>query len=295
MESLRSKLFEVRKERIAPYKDDKILTAWNGLMISALSKGGRALEEEVFIAAASKCADFLLTKMRNSDGLLRRCRDGEAAIAAFQEDYAFLGLGLLDLYEATFNFKWLSEAKKLTDRMIELFWDAEAGGFFYTRADGERLIARSKEYYDGAVPSGNSIAAMLLIRLARMTGNSQYEQKAHETIQSNAAGLLQYPSGFPELLMAYDFAVGPSREVVLAGDASKKEFKEFKRAVDTRFYPGQVVLAKASVPTAEELSLIPHLKDMKAESGKTVAYICRNFACERPVSELNDFERVLES
>ncbi len=292
---MRQKLFEYRKKRIHPYKDDKILTSWNGLMISAFVKGGRALGNEALIQAASGCADFLLTNMLKNGKLLRRYRNGDAAIEAFQEDYAFLALALFDLYEATFNARWLRECKKLTDLMLELFWDESAGGFFYTSKEGEKLIARAKEYYDGAVPSGNSIAAMLLIRLARVTGDSQYETKAQRTVRSNAEGLVKYPSGFPAMLMAYDFALGPTREVIITGDFASSRFHEFKKMVDKGFDPWTVAVGYPDKNSTEIEGLVPYLKHQPKHAGETAVYVCKNFQCELPVTDLEKLKAVLNS
>lgn len=288
------KLFEARKGRSAPYKDDKILTAWNGLMISAFALGGRALNAPEYSRAAEKAADFILTRLQKDGRLLRRYREGESAVSAFQDDYACLSLGLLELYETTLNVRWLEEAKRLTDLMVDLFWDDVAGGFFYTARDGEKLISRPKEYYDGAVPSGNSIAALVLLKISRMTGNPEYEARAEKVILSNATALDSYPSGFPALLTAFDFALGPSREMVIAGDPDTPDFKTVKELLFPRFAPLDVWIHRPAGKAAERIIALAQFVEQQVPlPGKTAVYICQDRQCERPVTETSELRKRL--
>ncbi len=267
------KLFEARKKRIAPYKDDKILTAWNGLMISAFALGSRVLNSPAYACAAEKAADFILTRLQKDGRLQRRYRQGESAVPAFQDDYACLASGLVELYETTFDIRWLEEAKRLTDGMLEHFWDGAEGGFFYTADDGEKLITRPKEYYDGAIPSGNSMAAILLLKLSRMTGNPLYEKRASEVILSNTPALNAHPVAFSALLSAFDFALGPSREIVIAGDRNAPDFKTMQELLFPRFAPHDVWLHRPA--------------------GKTAVYLCYNQQCQMPITEAGELRKQL--
>ena len=176
LEKMRQKLFDTRDKRVHPLKDDKILTDWNGLMIAAFAKGAQILGDESYANVARKAADFVMENLKDKDGkLLKRYRGGKAALPAHLEDYSFFSWGLLELYEATFDVKYLSESLHLTEMMTDLFWDKDNGAFFFTAYDGEEQIVRTKELYDGAIPSGNSVAALVLLRLGRITGESKYE------------------------------------------------------------------------------------------------------------------------
>ncbi len=287
-------LFTARGGRIPPYKDDKILTAWNGLMISALALGARVLNAPDYAAAAEKAAGFILSRLQKNDRLLRRFREGESAVPAFQDDYAYFAYGLLELYEATLNVRWFEEAKRLTDQMLQFFWDAADGGFFYTAEDGEKLITRPKEYYDGAVPSGNSQAALLLLKLSRMTGNPDYEEKARQVILSNAAPLNEHPIAFPQLLSALDFALAPGREIVIAGESAAPDFQTMKELLFLRFAPYDVWLHRPSGKEGERMiALAPFVENQKPLHGKTAVYICRNRQCELPISEAGEMRKQL--
>jgi uncharacterized protein len=284
------KLFGERAKRIAPYKDDKVLTAWNGLMITSYARAAQILGESRYADQARRAADFVLTHLQKDGRLLRRYREGEAAVLGFHDDYAFFALGLLDLYEATFEVKWLEEATRLTREMIRLFWDDQDGGFFYTAQDAEVLIARSKDYYDGATPSGNSIATLLMLRLSRMIGDTDLEARAEKAIQSNAAPADHYPMAFPQFLMAVDFALGPTREIVFAGEKSSA-FNEMIAALHATFDPRRVVLHYSEGTEGERIGkLAPYLMGQKSLKGLTTAYICENHACDLPITDPAEFK-----
>jgi uncharacterized protein YyaL (SSP411 family) len=295
LNEMRQKLFREREKRIHPHKDDKVLTAWNGLMISALAQGAQVLNESSYAQSAAKAADFILKNMQKDGKLLRRFRDGESAIPAFQEDYAFFALSLLDLYEATFEIRWLEESVRLTKIMQELFQD-EQGGYFYTASDSEKLIARTKDYYDGATPSGNSAASLLLLRLSKMTGNPVWEKEFEKTIASNQAALQQHPVAFSQTLSTLDFAFGPSREIVLAGNKNDKDFQGFREILRNSFDPSRVLLwhplEKNEAGRVERLA--DFIKEQKPLSEKTTAYVCRNRVCDLPVTDPASFESLLK-
>ncbi len=293
--SLRAKLLAARAKRKAPYLDDKILTDWNGLMIAAFAYAGAALDEPRYVAAAAKAARFISAKLKTADGrLLHRFRGGDAAIDANLNDYASLIYGFLTLYEATFDEAWLAEARKLTDRMIDLFWDAEGRGFFLTARDAEALISRPKEIYDGAVPSGNSFAALDLLLLSRYSMETRYEKFASDTLAAFAAELSSEPSGHPQMLIALDFAVGPSSEIVLAGDEKDTMLQTMMGEVRRPFIPNKIVLLHRTGTRGEALAAVaPFVKDKGMTGGKATAYVCRNHTCALPVTTAAEVRKLL--
>lgn len=211
LETARQKLFKVREQRIHPYKDDKILTDWNGLMIAALAKAAQAFNEPKYAEAAGRAADFILKDMRKPDDgrLLHRYRNGDAAIQAYVDDYAFLVWGLIELYETTFDVQRLQAALDLNKDLLEHFWDPKNGGFYFAADDGEALLTRQKVIYDGAVPSGNSVSMLNLLRLGRMTATTDFEKKAAQLGRVFSQNVSGGPSGHTLLMAAVDFGVGP--------------------------------------------------------------------------------------
>jgi len=285
----KDKLFKIRAKRPRPHLDDKVLTDWNSLMISSLALGARVLKEPKYKMAAQKAADFILTEMKQKNGrLLHRWRKQEAVIPGFADDYAFFILALLDLYEATFDPKYLEEAKFFTQEMIRLFWDEKDGGFFFTGADAEKLITRSKELYDGAVPSGNSVAALCLLRVGRMTMNRELEKRAQAVLDTFSGELSQYPSRYSQMLAALDFALGPSREIIIASpDEDPTQPEAFLHEIFSRFLPNKVVMfhpLKGSNRLKIE-TLAPFISRQTAVSGKATVYICKDYVCDLPVTD----------
>ena len=295
-ESIRTRLFEVREKRIHPYKDDKILMDWNGLMISSFAKGGQAFGNPVYVQAAAKAARFMLEEMRTPKGrLLHRFREGEAAIAGHLDDYAFLIAGLLDLYEATFDVSFLETAVQLNRDTIEHFWDEEGGGFFFTADDAEELLIRQKEVYDGAIPSGNSVAALNLIRLARFTGDTSTENKAHNIFQAFSGQVGRMPSVFTQMMLALDFALGPSYEVVLVGDPAAGDTRSMLEALRKTYLPNKVVLLKTAGEADSRLkALAPFTEFQSAVNGKATAYVCLNHACRQPTADVDEMLKSLQ-
>jgi uncharacterized protein YyaL (SSP411 family) len=291
------KLFAVRERRIHPLKDDKILTSWNGLMIAALAKGYQALRNPLYVRAAERAADFILGTLRQDSGkLLRRYRSGEAAHPGYADDYAFLIWGLIDLYEATFNLRFLEEALHLQQLMLDLFWDEQDGGFFYTAYDGEQLIVRDKEIYDGAVPSSNSVAALNLLRLARMTGNTAWEEKVERLFKAFFHLVSDFPSAYTQFLHAVDFALGPSQEIVLAGDLGQEETRNMVEAVHAAFLPNRVLMYRGIGEAARKLAgVAPFMSDLQPSDGQPTIFICQNYACRSPITALAELKQVLAS
>ena len=282
--SARDMLFREREKRIHPYKDDKILTDWNGLMIAALALGSRAFDNIKYSEAAKKAADFILEKMRGNNGrLLHRYREKEAAIDSNADDYAFFIWGLIELYEATFEVKYLKHAMELTDLFIKRFHDSGRGGFFFTPDDGEALLIRKREVYDGAVPSANSAAMLNLIRLARITGRSDLEKYAEDTAAAFSEAVKKMPSAHTFLMCALEFIEGLSCEIVITGIRDNDDTAEMIKALNKKFNPEQVTVFRPSEKNPEIDLIAEYLKDYKCIESKATAYVCRNNSCSAPV------------
>ena len=286
LEQARTKLLAARNNRIPPLKDDKVLTAWNGLMIAALSRAAQVLEEPGFAAAAERALAFVTRHLIRDDGrVLARHRAGESAHLGYLDDYAFLCWGLLELYEATFEAKHIAAAADLAREMDRLFWDRAEGGYYFTGEDAETLLVRPKEVYDGALPSGNSVAAMVLLRLARMTGDPAWERKSDLLLRAFAGSVERLPSAHTQMLQAVDFALGPAKEIVIAGERGAESAGAMMRAVRERFLPRSVVLWNSPDQAPLLHKLAPPIAAQGAIGGTPTAYVCEAFACEAPVTD----------
>jgi uncharacterized protein YyaL (SSP411 family) len=283
LETSRRKLLEVRNRRVWPGRDEKVLTAWNALMIGAFAFAAQVLDQPRYAAIAAKAADFLLTRMRAPDGKLYRTYGAGSTpkLNAYLEDYAFLIDALVTLYEATFEPRWIAEALSLADVVMDQFWDASEGGFFYTGRDHEALIARNKDPHDNAVPSGNSMAVTGLLRLAKLTGRRDLQEKAEATLRLYRGLLASHPTAAGQMLVALDFYLGPVDEIAVVGDAASDETRRVLRAIRGGFRPNRVVALKKKDDAAVE-KMIPLLAD-KPAGGATTTYICRDFACQAPM------------
>ena len=291
----RVKLLAARNRRKRPHRDDKILTDWNGLLIGALAYGARVLDEPRYAQAARDAASFILERLQRDGRLLHRYRDGEASIPAFLDDYAFLGWGLTDLYEATFEVRWLSEAKRLTHEMVRLFWDQKSGGFFFSGDQNEQLIAQTKELYDGALPSGNSVAALNLVRLGQLTMDKGLQGYAERLVQTFSGQVSQASSAFPQFLIALDFWLGPSQEIVIAGTPAMPETQAMLRVVHRRFLPRAVLTVQPADNTAPAIeALIPFIKAQQPLQGKPTAYVCQNYVCNLPTTDVAKLPSLLD-
>jgi uncharacterized protein YyaL (SSP411 family) len=273
------KLLEIRSARPRPHRDDKILTAWNGLMISAFAKGAQILDEPRYAGAARGAAGFLRSKLWDQDRgvLLRRYRDGEAAIDGFLDDYAFFALAMLDLYETNFDPADLTFAVRLAEQAIAMFEDSENGAFFSTatwEGKGE-LVLRLKDDYDGAEPSGNSAMAVLLLRLARMTGRADFRRAAERTLQAFASRLNSAGAGVPQMLVAHSCAIARPMEIVLAGPQEDPSMRSMLSAIRRHFLPNAVVMMSPEAP-----------HPMPALAGQATAYVCENYACQLPTTDV---------
>ncbi len=289
LESIRVSLFKTREKRVRPLKDDKVLVDWNGLMIAALAKASVALDEPAYAEAARKASDFILNNMRDKQGrLFHRNREGQSSIPAFLDDYAFLIWGFLELYEATFEARFLKEALELNDLLLKHFWDDKDGGFYFSPDDGEKLLLRQKELYDGAIPSGNSVQMLNLLRLGRMTSNPDLEEKAAQTGRIYSQDVEHSPSAFTQMMAAVDFGIGPSYEVVVAGATEADDTKSMLKALGAEFSPSKVVLF---IPSDKDPSAIfqmaPFTSRMTSIQNKATAYVCQSFTCQKPTTDIN--------
>jgi uncharacterized protein YyaL (SSP411 family) len=282
---IRRRLYEARERREHPGLDDKRLASWNALMVGALADAGAALGRADYLQAASACADFVLTTMRDGDGrLLRTFNHGQAKLPGLLEDHAFLLEALLTLYEATFEERWFVEARGLADTIADRFADPDRGGFFSTPSDGEQLIARRKDMEDTPIPAGQSSAAFGLLRLAALTGEHEYERRAVGVLALLHEVAPRYPTAFGHLLQAIDFHLSPIREVALVGD----DLDELRRAVHSRFRP-HIVLAGGG----GNGSPVPLLADREPIDGRAAAYVCESFSCQMPVVTVDELEALL--
>lgn len=288
-EKYRQQLFDIREKRIHPHKDDKILTSWNGLMITAMALAARVLNEPSYSAAAEKAANFILKKLQRKDGrLLARYRDGESAYLGYIDDYAFFTWGLIELYQATFNPTHLQEALNLTQGLLDHFWDVENGGLYLYGDDGEQLIARPKEVYDGATPSGNSVAALNFLRLAQLTGKMDLEEKAVQIIEAFGGKIANYPAGYTHFLMAVQFTNSAAKKVIIAGDPANNDTQAMLITINKDFLPHTVTLL--TTPGIEKI--VPYIKEYKTED-KATAYVCQGYSCQTPTTDIEEMMQKL--
>ena len=290
---LRRRLWEAREHRVRPGRDDKVLAAWNGLACRALAEAGRALGRSDYVAAAVRTADFLLDAMRVDGRLMRTWKGGRAHILGYLEDYAMVAAALIDVYEATFERRWLDEARGLCGEMVRLFWDEALEGFYDTGVDAEQLIVRPRNLFDNAVPCGTSVAIETLLRLAELTGESALSARALQALRPLADLMTRHPSGFGRFLCALDFHLGPRVEVALIG-ADGDGLAPLVAEVFGRFLPNRVVAGMTRVD-ARAAEGLPLLQARGPIDGRATAYVCRNYACELPVTDRAALARQLEA
>ena len=297
LEEAKARLLEVRSQRVRPHLDDKILTGWNGLMISAFAKAAQVLGEHRYLEAAQRATRFILASMYDSAAgtLLRRYRGGEAAIPGFLDDYAFFIGALLDLYEASFDPTHVELALTLASKMRELFEDREKGAFFSTAAGDPSLVLRMKDEYDGAEPSGNAIALLDLLRLTHITDRAELRQAAERTLAALGPKVSAQPVASPQILVALDYFLSPRKEIVIAGLRESDSTLAFLRAVRARFLPRAITLLVDGDETRSRLaSIFPAAITAREINGKTAAYVCENYACRLPVTDIAKFGELLE-
>jgi uncharacterized protein YyaL (SSP411 family) len=294
LETVRQRLFDHRERRIHPLKDDKILADWNGLMAAALARAGRVFSEPGYVEAARESVDFALESMRTDGRLHHRWRDGQLTVPAFLDDHVFLIWALLELYDATFEPSHLEHALNLQIATDTLFWDADNGGYFFSPDDGEELLVRQKEIYDGAIPSGNSVAALNLLRLARLTGRNELAARAERIFSTFAADTARGASAHSHLADAMLFARSPSLEIVIAGDPSAEDTMAMLDEVGSHYLPQAVTLLVAPGTEGDAIRrLAPYTETHRPVEGNVAAYVCRNYACEMPVTEPAELAKLL--
>ena len=292
VENCRQKLFTYRERRIHPFKDDKILTSWNGLMIAALSMGGRILGNQRYTDAAEKALTFIKSRLVDEKGrLLAVYRNGVSPIKAYADDYNFLIWGLLELYETTYKPEYLQDAVRLNNEMLDLFWDHESGGIYLYGNDSEQLITRPKESYDGATPSANSVAANNFIRLARLTGAHDLEEKAIQIINSFPSSIMNYPAGFSHMLNAVMMLENEGHEVIVTGDMDVGADKLID-VLCQGFRPFTVTMHYHR-NASKLIDLAPFLENYDTVDGRASAYVCKNHTCSQPVTEAADLSELL--
>ncbi len=295
----RKRLFEVREKRVRPGRDDKVIVAWNGLMIDAMARAGAALGEPEYVSTADGVASFICSRMRRDDGrLLHTCRHGHAKLYAYLDDYASLANALVTLYEASFNERWIDEAVRLMDIVLKEFADPAVGGFFYTAVDHEPLIARTKEVTDSSTPSGNALAATALLRLGRLLGRTDYLDAAERTLATALPLLQRAPTAAGQMLLALDRYLGPAHELVLVGELARDDMKKAVAAIQGRYMPRTVLAVRDSASTDPAAARSQHLDEMfagkESPDGRPVLYICQNFACQAPAVGLAAIEAALD-
>jgi uncharacterized protein YyaL (SSP411 family) len=297
LERAEQALVAARSRRPRPHLDDKVLTSWNGLMISALALGGAVLEEARYAQAARRAAEFLIARMHDSESgiLLRRYRQGDAAIAGFLDDYALFAQALLDLYETQFDRRHLDLAVRLTEKQRELFEDTEEGAFFSSAAGDSGLLLRVKEDYDGAEPSGNSVALMNLLRLAQMTNRDDLRESAEDLLTAFAPRLTAAAVALPQMLAAGEYRLGQPRQIILVGDREGQDTRVLLHTLYSRFVPHRMVLLLDSPEARDALAAgIPSIAAMERVEGHATAYVCRNYTCQLPVCEAERFAELIQ-
>ena len=293
IEDCRAKLFTAREKRIHPLKDDKILVSWNGLMIAALARGYQALGDDACSRSAMEAADFILDAMRPGGRLHRRYRKGEVAYPAYADDYAFLIWGLLELYESVFKLKYLEEAIRLQEQMTKLFEDRSEGGFFFSGLDSENMIVREKDIHDGAVPSSNSIAALNLLRLGRMTGNPAWEEQADYPYQVLCTAGWAFSPGPYQLSPGSRFLHRPgsgNRHCRKGPGCPNDKGNDRRRPPALFAKPGHSPEGIRSGRAAKLAGLAPYTAAMHAAADGPAAFVCEKYRCGKPVFTLQDLE-----
>ena len=293
LEKIRKKLFKIRSMRIHPENDDKILTDWNGLMIAALAKAAQVFENNNYVDSAEKAMSFILKNMRKKSGeLLHRYREQDADISGYADDYAFLILGLIELYQATFNPKYLQISLDLNTYLINHFWDKSNGGLFFTSDTNEKLIDRTKEIYDGAIPSANSISFYNFTRIARIIGNTDLEKKALELSKAFSDQINKMPSGYTQMIVGLDFVIGPSYELVIVGNKDNKDTKKILQNLNTIYQPNKVVILKDKNTKKISIEkLVPFIKDYTQIKNQATIYVCKNQQCQLPVTDIEKMKQ----
>lgn len=279
-----------------PHKDDKILTDWNGMMIAALARGAQVFNEPAYAQAALRAMEFIIQYLQTKEGrLLHRYRDGHAAIDANVDDYSFMVWALLELYELTFETKHLFKALEYQSHLFGYFRDDQDGGLFFTSVDAEALLMRPKELYDGAIPSGNSIAFINTLRLSRITGDAEMAERAHEIYRAFGVQVNAMPTAFTQFLCGLDFAIGPVNEVIIAGNIDQSDTQALFTALRRSFVPNKIVIFRPENQAQPDIETIaPFVQSHSGINGQATAYVCTNFTCSLPTNDPEQMITLLE-
>ncbi len=294
IEAQRELLFNYREKRIHPHKDDKVLTAWNGMMIAALAIGARVLNDQIYLQAAQRAADFILNHMRRSDGrLLARYREGQARYPAYALDYAAMVWACLEIYQSSLDSRYLELATELNQELIQYFWDEDQGGVYFYGHDAEALLTRPKEVYDGAIPSSNSLCLMNFLRLSRLKGDISLEKKAEKAIKLFFGRVKEHPVAYTFFLSAALHFFHPGQEIVIVGDKQDPDTKGFLDRINRSYLPRALVLFKEN---DQDLFMkdIPYVQEMKKVDDRATVYLCANNACLPPINNLEEFTQQLQ-
>ena len=288
----RTKLFGEREKRIKPARDEKIVTAWNGMMLAAFAEAARVLDRPDYLDIATRNADFTLSTMMKEGRLFRtwKAKPGQAKLMGYLEDYAFYADGLLALYQTTFNPRWFQEARALMDVVLDHFLDKEAGGFFDTADDHEQLITRPKSLQDNAIPCGNSMTVHTLLLLAAFTGQANYEEPALKALSALQGPMSQYPGAFTYWLGSLEFTLAAPKEVAIIGQLDSETTRSMLQTLFVPYRPNQVVAVAAENDTAGHPELV---EERPSKEGKATAYVCRKFTCQQPVTRVSELEELL--
>ena len=280
----REKLLAARSTRVPPARDDKVLTAWNGMMLRSLAEAAAVLDRDDYASAALQCADFLLRELRPAGKVLRTWKAGQAKLDGYLEDYALLADALLAVYELSFDPRWLREARAVVESLVERFWESDPGLFYDTASDAEKLIVRPRDVMDNATPAGSSVAAGVLLKLAALTGDADFARIANATLGAQQEAMTRYPTAFGEALGALDFATGPLMEATIIGDRHADDTRALLREVYRRFQPNRLVVGRAPGDT-ESLTLSPLLDGREQRKGRATAYVCVGYTCGAPATD----------
>ncbi len=291
--NVKQKLFAARENRIKPFRDEKIITAWNGLMLSGLAQAIRIVDQTAYVEAARRNVNFIFSEMFRDGFLLHTYKDGQAKLLGYLDDYAFLVVGLLDLYEVLFDRTLMEQATQLTEIMLREFWDEQDGGFFYTGKSHEQLISRAKPVFDASIPSGNAMATQALLRLFHMTGNNDYRTRAESILRSYYDAMESQPFGFAHLLCALDLYLNPAKEIVLIGDQDDPRTLEIVKQIHASYLPNMTLQVISPAISMETVS--PLLQGKTQVDKKPTIYVCQNFTCSAPVTTWAELKPLLDT
>jgi hypothetical protein len=287
-------LYEARRARVPPFRDQKVIASWNGLMLSAFARGHQATGDDRYLAAAERSAGFIESNLIRGDVLFRIWKDGEVRVPGFAEDYAYLAAAFLDLYEASFAPRWLDRARWLVDRLLAEFGEAGGKGFYYSSDRHAHLIHRRKDFVDNATPAANWVAALALVRLSALSGEAAWRGRAESILAGLGEWVERMPMGFATALVAVDFLLGPPLEIAVVGDLDAEETRRLLRAIHRRFLPNKVLAGAPGEADAELAAKLPLLRGRGRADGRAAVYLCENFSCRAPISDVAALDSALD-